>query len=292
MARQSVTFPCGQAAPHEELLELANVVEALAEAQAAFDPAAAAAIDLAVWQCQVAEIDALLARAVAQPTLGAVAYAPPDVEVRAMDFCKTALQAVVHEYGQRAVNAEKADRASRWCWILPTLLLRPADKGDEQQEREAHAQDTSQASSKFSFAKLLRKRLQKAETAQWKELLVEYLAAVQAKEDRADSLYARNAPPAGDDDAAYAKVIEQVTSDGVSKSKHTLLRAPRPERTQETADAMAALCCEPVPPEEPERFTQELYAASTSQETPPKLKLRTLKPVSYTHTTLPTNREV
>ncbi len=44
MLRQGETLSCGQAAPHEELLELTNVAEALAEAQAAVDPAAAAAV--------------------------------------------------------------------------------------------------------------------------------------------------------------------------------------------------------------------------------------------------------
>ena len=136
--------------------ELANIVEAMVEAPEQIDEAAAAVVDLAVWEHQVAELDARLARAIARSTLGAVAYAPPDVEVRAMDFCKVALQAVVHEYGQRTLDAEAADRASRWCWILPTLLLRPADKEDEQRDRESHAQDASQAASKFSFAKLLR----------------------------------------------------------------------------------------------------------------------------------------
>ena len=90
-----------------------------------------------------------------------------------MDICKTALQAMFHEYGQRSVNAVAADRASRWCWILPSLLLRPADAADEQREREAHARDAEQAASKFSFVKLLRSRLQRAGTALWKDLLVE-----------------------------------------------------------------------------------------------------------------------
>jgi hypothetical protein len=156
----------------------------------------------------------------------------------------------------------------------PAAPRRPRGRAGE---REGQARDAAHAASKFSFAKVLRSRLQRAETSQWKELLVDYLAAVQARTDRVSVLHARDAPPAGDDDAVYAKLIEQVTSDGVSKSKHILLRVPWPEHTQETADAMAALCCVPVPPEEPELFAQELLAASTAPCTPCKPKLRTLK---------------
>ena len=93
----------------------------------------------------------------------------------------------------------------------------------------------------------MRSRLQRAETAQWKYILVEYLAAIQARDERADGLRARDAPPAGDDDATYARVIEQVTSDGVSRSKHTLLRVPRPERSQDTAEARRHYAVSPSP---------------------------------------------
>ena len=79
------------------------------------------------WSCD----PGLLARAVEVPSLGTVLSAAVDVEYRAAVICRDALASMVTAYRGKTIDPVAAINASRWAWIMPTLLLRPVGRPRE-----------------------------------------------------------------------------------------------------------------------------------------------------------------
>ena len=171
-------------------------------------------------------IEAMLADAVSLPALPTLTGAPPGVERRAMEQCVLALQHMNEEYRQRTCDRARATQASRWVWIMPSLLLRRPPARD-MPENDAHGgriaplpSDSVNPAADLSLTKLLKKRVQLAECGQWDVLLEEYLRDRKAVEEReATRLLSQGAPPRDDDVRVFQRVIAMIHDDCVSRAK-------------------------------------------------------------------------
>ena len=150
----------------------------------------------------------MLADAVSKPALPTLTGAPPSVEKRALEQCLLALVRMNEEYRQRTIDKTRAVRASWWAWIMLSLLLRrPSARPGSEQDRRADANPVSD----LSLTKLLKRRVQFAETGQWDVLLSEYLCDRSEHEQREKShIEADSAQPCDDDDRIFERVVAMV----------------------------------------------------------------------------------
>eukprot|EP00972_Heterocapsa_arctica_P081064 11944941-Heterocapsa_arctica.AAC.1 len=100
------------------------------------------------------------------------------MERRALTVCITALNAMIATTTARYADDDEVLRASRWAWVMPTLLLRrprpaPGANGARQEWTTPDAARTAEAD--FSLTQTLRQRLQLAEMGRWRRLLDDYI---------------------------------------------------------------------------------------------------------------------
>ena len=158
---------------------------------------------------------------------------------------------------------------------MPSLLLRrpPARLGSEQDRRS-----DANLVSDLSLTKLLKRRVQFAETGQWDVLLSEYLCDRREYEQREKNhIEADSAQPRDDDDRIFERVIAMVHDDCVSRAKRELLAQPKVLRDEITASEIDRLACVPIDDAEEEELMREIACASALSQPVSVPKIRTIK---------------
>ena len=207
-------------------------------------------------------VERALAEACSEPALPTLVIAPPEMERRALTVCIAALNAMVAATATRYPDADETLRASRWAWVMPTLLLRrprPALCASGGRQEWAAPDEARATEADVSLTQTLRHRLQLAEMGMWRRLLDEYIEDREVA--RCAAVRAESAPPKDDDADVFDRVTQRVLGDTIARAKHELLGQPCAVRNTQTADEIAALACVPVDEGEAAALQEELAAA-------------------------------